>query len=1104
MARSHVDVSLDHSPIFLSSRFGAPGPSRRLTGFGVCCFLVTLLLTIPAFAQIPNVGNTTSTPAAGDHDYLGSLVETVNPANGASSIRINTRIPQGRQLTLPFSFTYDTNGAFYIGQPSNGKGGPGYHSIPQTINSLGGWSFSYPVMSLAVGSWTIPNFNDGTYTCHGSTNYVFQDANGDRHNLALSVSPNKVGGDGENCSDGLTGDGEVTTGGEGSILATTSVPQWGSGIISGVTIADANGTIYNIPTGDYSSQQTLLATSVIDRNGNAITITNSNPSVSYNDTLGRTVLSTTGMGGNPDTVTIGGLGASYEVYWTPTSGTFTDNMLNLPGGNESCPTSMYGTSNVISSIVLPNTRSFTFWYDNKNGDDPYGMLREIDYPSGGHVRYVWGLNSQAEAGSWVYSDQYNNYIWSCRYDFPAITDRWVSFDGSTEPLHQHFEYSTTWPNGNSGGWTTKTTTVITTDIKANTSFATVYTYTPLQIAYVPNCVSCNDTSQVPVEQTIKYYNDAQQQSLLKTVTKSWKNVRLLQSEQTTLDNGQSTLTVYCYDSNEELIEKDEYGLGTGTPSPAPCANVPSGTQAGQLLRKSKTTYAAFSTHIVDLPASLITYDGSSNPFAETDSWYDQSGNPNRGNLTTQTKRCFSLANGQACPQGDSTTTYTYDGNGQPLTMVDANGNASGGTPSQHTTTFSYADSYTSCGGAAPPSSPSDAYLTQVTFPSTNGVIHQVSYCYDYTKGVLLAETAQNGQTANYQYNDSLDRLTKAIYPDGGQTTIGYNDAIPSVTQTKLISASVSMSSTNILDGMGHVTQSQITTDPETPDYVDTVYGGSGQVFSRSNPHRSGALPTDGTTTYSYDGLGRTTQVLEPDNSVIAMAYSGNCTTVTDEALNQRKSCVDGLGRMTGVWEAPNQIGYNFETDYSYDALGNLNSVNQIGNPSLGGARVRGFQYDSLSHLTQSANPETGTLNYSYDPNGNVTSRVAPAPNCLSNRQNCPNGQSTVTTSYGYDALNRLTGKTYSALGIPVVYNYDGTTSGCPPGVSDSFPVGTRTSMCDGSGVTSWAQTRWEELQRKFKPRRPAAVPASRKATIQRTSTIWMDLLIRFIIQATTL
>ena len=210
------------------------------------------------------------------------------------------------------------------------------------------------------------------------------------------------------------------------------------------------------------------------------------------------------------------------------------------------------------------------------------------------------------------------------------------------------------------------------------------------------------------------------------------------------------------------------------------------------------------------------------------------------------------------------------------------------------------------------------------------------------------------------------------------------------------------------------------------------------------------IPTDGT---------------QSANNVTTV-YAGNCTTSTDEAGTARKSCVDGLGRLTGVWEHPN--GKDYETDYAYNALGDLMSVTQKGSSSAS-ARVRTFTYDSLSRLMCAANPEiqsvtcpalaTGTLPagatiYGYDSDSNLISKTSPAPNQSS-------ASVTVTVNYKYDALNRLTKKTYTGMTMPTIqYGYDGkalqncTTT--PPSLTDPNQVGRRTAMCDGSGATSWS------------------------------------------------
>jgi RHS repeat-associated protein len=162
-------------------------------------------------------------------------------------------------------------------------------------------------------------------------------------------------------------------------------------------------------------------------------------------------------------------------------------------------------------------------------------------------------------------------------------------------------------------------------------------------------------------------------------------------------------------------------------------------------------------------------------------------------------------------------------------------------------------------------------------------------------------------------------------------------------------------------------------------------------------------------------------------------YSGNTITVTDQAGKKRQSTTDGLGRLTQVVEDPGGRGY--VTNYTYDALDNLLSVVQAG------SRQRTFNYDSLSRLLCASNPENssaacpstatstytaGTTGYTYDANGNLATKIAPAPN--------QTGTATVTTTYTYDAINRIKQRSYSDGTTPqAVYVWDNqdSSSGVP-------------------------------------------------------------------------
>jgi RHS repeat-associated protein len=164
---------------------------------------------------------------------------------------------------------------------------------------------------------------------------------------------------------------------------------------------------------------------------------------------------------------------------------------------------------------------------------------------------------------------------------------------------------------------------------------------------------------------------------------------------------------------------------------------------------------------------------------------------------------------------------------------------------------------------------------------------------------------------------------------------------------------------------------------------------------------------------------------------VSTTYAGADITVTDQAQKARKSVYDGLGRLASVVEAPGSLNYG--TTYGYDVSGNLSSVSQ-------GGQQRTFAYDSLGRLICASNPETrvgsascsdplpntGLDRYSYDVNGNIGTRTDARG---------------VTTTYSYDALNRVISKTYSQasghdpapLTPNVTYCYDGLTAGAADG-----------------------------------------------------------------------
>ena len=124
------------------------------------------------------------------------------------------------------------------------------------------------------------------------------------------------------------------------------------------------------------------------------------------------------------------------------------------------------------------------------------------------------------------------------------------------------------------------------------------------------------------------------------------------------------------------------------------------------------------------------------------------------------------------------------------------------------------------------------------------------------------------------------------------------------------------------------------------------------------------------------------------------------------------------------------------TTYTYNAAGNLTQVNQ-------GLQTRTFTYDGLGRPTSRTTPEAGTEYFYYTMSDNLT-LCAGSTDAICRRADARG----ITTTYSYDSLSRLTGKTYSNGQGAVAYQYD-------QGGAGAFALGRLTSVTDPSGSETY-------------------------------------------------
>jgi hypothetical protein len=500
-------------PFRFGSRLGA---FISLT-FGSC--LICFTLTDDARAQTGNLGDAVAHPVPGaGHDYIHGLNETVNPANGSLNIKIDLPLPASRGLTMPFALTYNS-GEVHQATPGPSAGGMMDSSTPSSRAQNGyGWSDTLPYVSASViltAVYSEPSGGTSGYgavgTCPVSTFYNFYEPSGESHMLGIAAlgavtitnhsEPPTTGCTQAPLSPELSQPYYVSmqSGGDDQVAATMEANCNGSptntvpdcaGAAPSFTVTDHNSTKYKFPANTFgvpgsfgSNPYFMFPNQIEDRNGNVINFNvianTSTVTLPVTDTAGRSSITsnlTSPYSAGVTQYTVGGL--NYNLAYTTTNANFTPSSVEIAPNafTLSQITCVFNTKvsdssrQVVQSISLPNGTSYSFQYD-----PTYGLVDRINYPDGGWVSYQWQLSpvpsTLATFSGYVNGDNVpTGGLCNWRYQTPVIVQRQVGYSQqSGAALSQSFTYSTTWASGTSPTWTSKSTTVTTTDWSARSS-----------------------------------------------------------------------------------------------------------------------------------------------------------------------------------------------------------------------------------------------------------------------------------------------------------------------------------------------------------------------------------------------------------------------------------------------------------------------------------------------------------------------------------------------------------------------------------------------------------------------------------------------------------
>jgi RHS repeat-associated protein len=466
-----------------------------------------------------------------------------------------------------------------------------------------------------------------------------------------------------------------------------------------------------------------------------------------------------------------------------------------------------------------------------------------------------------------------------------------------------------------------------------------------------------------------------------------------------------------YDQFNNQTDVYEYDFGAGQP--------------GSFKRRTHTDYVSNTTytgaHLRSLPSQTwVSSDISGNSKASLTQFeyddYTENSLVSRSNVTGHDTANFGIdktvrgnitkvttyENAQAQTGAVSVKTQ-YDILGNVVKTIDANG---------YVSELDYIDRFGSPDNEARSNTAPAQLNGKNTFAfatsATNAMNWVTGYAqFDYFTSAAVNTEDLNGIISKTLYNDPLDRLKQTVTAIGTalemQTNINYEDDERRIeVKRDLFALNDNLSkSESFYDGLGRTFESRKYESDGGYIVTKTEYDALGRVKRATNPYRPLRSETVFWTESKYDALGRAIEVKTPDNAKVLTDYLGNVVTVTDQAGKQRRSITNALGHLMRVDEPTDSGGLgaisspNQKTEYEYDVLNNLKIVTQ-------GVQTRTFLYDSLSRLKEATNPESGTIKYTYDANGNLqTKRDARG----------------IKTVYDYDELNRIIKRCYRNIGI---------------------------------------------------------------------------------------
>ncbi|MEW6365916.1 MAG: RHS repeat-associated core domain-containing protein [Acidobacteriota bacterium] len=247
---------------------------------------------------------------------------------------------------------------------------------------------------------------------------------------------------------------------------------------------------------------------------------------------------------------------------------------------------------------------------------------------------------------------------------------------------------------------------------------------------------------------------------------------------------------------------------------------------------------------------------------------------------------------------------------------------------------------------------------------------------------ILTERNQYGGTMTFTY-DNLGRVEKVAMP------AGFADIDPSWAADGK-SVSIARGSSQIVklwDGLGRDTgYTETDTKSGTTLHYRKKLDEEGRVTEESN----GSLSDADVWKYSYKQAGDLWKTVPPHDDddpvdhTTEISFAGEDKMVIDGRNLQWTYRYDHLTGLITRTTDPAQMS----TEFTYDPIGRLTKA------VIGGSRTHTYDHNCMDQVTTETHPETGRIDYTYNPStGNLDTKT----------------WATTRTSYHYNSRNQLTG-----------------------------------------------------------------------------------------------